>query len=288
MRIFYDKEKSMELMKRIEDKFGEENKYQRGTEIHVSDLCYCLMKTYCRITGIERQQTKSSIGVMVFGIIAETVLGWTYPKDVLQYKSSMPMTSEEENIFGHIDVFEEFKYPLEVKASRKQVFMANQVPPQWIEQLISYMSMEGCQTGWIVIFNIFSTQIIAFQINLTREEILDWQIALSTRRIQTLEAIKLKDPTKIPIRADEYSFCDYRFKCPKGEECYKKSREIVTQKAKDKETKKPAIRYDPFQMGEVKKDFNPNLHLVKDKSHDKMQTNLENIKKSGKELIGEK
>jgi hypothetical protein len=250
MRIFYDKEKSMELMKRIEDKFGE-NKYQRGTEIHVSDLCYCLMKTYCRITGIEREQTKTSIGLMVFGIIAETVLGWTYPKEVLQYKSSMPMTSEEENIFGHIDIFEEFKYPFEVKASRKQVFMASQIPPQWIEQIISYMSMEGCQTGWIVIFNVFSTQIIAFQVNLTREDILDWQITLSTRRIQTLEAVKLKDPTKIPILADEYSFCDYRVKCPKGGECYKKNREIVKQKAKNKEDKKPAIRYDPFQT-EVK------------------------------------
>jgi hypothetical protein len=242
-------------MERIQKKFGEENKYIRSTDIHISDLCSCLMKTYNRIMGIERKQTKSSIGIMVFGIIAETLLAWTFPKEVFQHKSHMPMLIEEEDIFGHIDIFEEFKYPLEVKASRKQVFMASQVPVQWIEQLISYMSMEGCQVGWIVIFNIFSTQIIAFQINLTQEEILEWQIVLSTRRVQTITAIKAKNSNDLIIRPDEYGLCDYRFKCPRGEECYKKSREIAERKSKDKQEKKKPTRYDPF----AEKSFNPNL-----------------------------
>jgi len=259
MQIFYDKEKSMELMERIQNKFGDENRYERGTDIHVSDLCYCLMKTYCRLNGIERKQTKANIGTMVFGIIAETILAWTYPKDMLQYKSHMPMTSEEEDVFGHIDIFEQFKHPLEVKASRKQVFMASQVPIQWIEQLVSYMAMEGCNIGWIVIFNIFSTQIIAFKIVLSQQEIMDWLVILSVRRVQIMKAIKEKNPNGIPIKADEYGLCDYRFKCPRGEECYRKSREIADQKRKDKEEKKKPTRYDPFAPKKEEQTFNPNL-----------------------------
>jgi len=262
----------MELMERIQNKFGDENKRQRGTDIHVSDLCYCLMKTYDRIMGIERKQTKTNIGVMVFGIIAETILAWTFPKEQLQYKSHMPMLSEEEDIFGHIDIFEEFKHPLEVKASRKQVFQASQVPIQWIEQLVSYMAMEGCNIGWIVIFNIFSTQIIAFKIVLTRQEILDWLVVLQGRRIQVIRAISTSKTNpklgeelmmKLEIRPDEYGLCDYRFKCPRGEECYRKSREIAKQKAEDKAEKKPAKRYDPFQEGKVRENFNPNLYGAK-------------------------
>lgn len=237
MKFYYDKEKSMELMKRIEDKFGERaRKTARGKEMHVSDLTGCQLRPYCRIVGIERQTTKQQVGVMVFGIVAENVLGWTYPEDVLQYQANLDMVEKDENIFGHLDVYENYRTPLEVKASRKVIFKANQVPKYWVEQLMSYMSMMGANIGWLVLFNVFSTQIMAFKMVLNNEEIIDWLIVLINRAMKIRNATDVKDPHCLEINPKQYSWCDYKHTCPRRDEC--KERHIDMKKSSRKKTKK--------------------------------------------------
>lgn len=229
MKFYYDKEKSMELMQRIEDKFAERCKQtSRGEEMHVSDLTGCQLRPYCRLVGVERIPTKQSVGTMVFGIIAEDVLGWTFPEDTLQYESSIGMLTPDENIFGHMDIFEKKIYCLEVKASRKSIFKAADVPIYWVEQLMSYMAMNGKQIGWIVIYNIFTTQIMAFRMMLTTAEILEWLIVLNNRAIAVRSAAKNKDCSTLIINPKQYGWCDYKKTCPRRSECREKSKKRKT------------------------------------------------------------
>lgn len=229
----------MELMKRIEDKFGEQSRHTaRGMEMHVSDLTGCQLRPYCRILGIERHTTKTQIGVMVFGIVAENVLGWTYPKDVLQYRANLGVVGDDDNIFGHIDIFENYKNPLEVKASRKVIFKAAQVPIYWVEQLMTYMAFTSSNVGWMVIFNVFSTQIMAFKMILTNEDILDRIILMNERAITIRKATNLKDPSSLIINPNQYSWCDYRDNCPRGGECKERYKAMQKEKKKNKRENK--------------------------------------------------
>jgi len=235
IRIFYDKEKSIELMQRIEDKFGAKSrKTARGAEMHVSDLTGCPLKPYCRIVGLEREFTKGAIGVMVFGIVAENMLGWTFPSEQLQYQSFIPSLKGEENIFGHIDIYEDYKFPLEVKASRKRVFKSKDIPHYWVEQLMSYMAMQNANTGWIIMFNVFSTVIMAFQIQMTADDIICWLITLTERATRIKDAVKKKDPLLLEPNAQEYNWCSYKKVCPRRLVCRDKYNELEAEKRKIK------------------------------------------------------
>jgi len=238
MKIFYDKDKSMELMQRIEQKFGGEVKRTaRGEEMHVYDLTNCFLKAYCRLTGIERKPTKSNVGLMVFGIVSEHVLAWTYPRDVCQYMTHIPFIKEEENIYGHIDIYENKQFPLEIKGSRKNIFKSVDLPIQWVEQLMSYMAMEGQKKGWLIIYNVFSCQIMAFQIQMTPQDIIDWVITLSRRTSNIKIAVSERKPEMLAINPLEYENCDYKTICPRNRECYDKWKVIKTKKQQAKREK---------------------------------------------------
>lgn len=226
-------------MQRIEEKFGATSrKTARGSEMHVSDLTGCLVKPYCRIIGLPRHHTKLQVGVMVFGIVAENILGWTYPRDELQYQANIWLLEGDQNIFGHIDIYEDKKYPLEVKASRKSIFKAKDVPDYWVEQLMSYMSMMGAEKGWMVIFNVFTTQIMAFQMRLSPDDILGWLITISERANKVRRAVDTKDPSDLPINPKIYNFCDYKNDCPRRSECHNRWKELERQKKEERARKK--------------------------------------------------
>lgn len=233
MKIFFDKAKSEELTKRIETKFSEES-HERGNELHISDLTTCLMKTVCRLIGLTREELKANVGLMVFGIIAENVIAWTYPADVSQFKSSMNLLKDEDDIFGHIDIFEEKKFPLEVKGTRKRIFRTKDLPINWAEQLMSYMAMEGADKGWLVIFNFLSCQLTAFRIEMTNQDRLDWIITLTSRANATKELAKelLEKATNmhltvLEIRPQDYSMCNWKKVCPRRDECKRKAKELA-------------------------------------------------------------
>lgn len=227
MRIFYDKQKTEELTQRIIDNFDRENKKStRGTEVHVSDLIGCQVAAYNRITGVPANKTKSSKGLMAFGIASELVLALTYDEEERQ-KESRLFLKEDESIFGHIDIFESLMYPLEVKNSRLRVFKASDIPQKWVEQLMAYMSIEGATTGWIVVFNAVSTQLIAFRLEMTKDDILGWLSTLTTRTHNILVAVNSdRNPFKLEVDGKNYSMCYYKKDCKRVQECKKKYYEI--------------------------------------------------------------
>lgn len=246
MEIFYDKEKSAEIEKKLIDKWfhweeqrkhyrisREERVAKRGKEFHVSDVVGCPLKTYCRMKNFERKFTKTNVGLMLFGIVAQKFIQWLYSEEECEYEAWIP-----DVIIGHIDVLEMGKYPLEVKASRKRIFKRSQLPQTWVEQLVCYMAMMSSEIGWLIILNIFSCQVTCFCIKMTKEDILGQLVAISTTVNERRRAVNLERPTMLRPNAEDYEWCYYKHVCPRRADCKRKSDAIKKRKEKLKEARK--------------------------------------------------
>lgn len=181
----------------------------------------CPMKFVCRDLGFEKKFTKESIGMMFIGVVAQKLIQWLYPMDEREFESCI-----EDIISGHLDVFEEKKYPLEIKASRKRIFKKEQLPDSWITQIAVYMAMESRYKGWIVIVNLVMCQIYAFCVDMNKEELMDTLQELM-RRADNLDCLKAEknkekpDYSKAEIQSEEYEYCDCKSNCPRRDDCKK-------------------------------------------------------------------
>lgn len=217
MRLYYDAEKTKEINEKIYKKWCE-TKHKRTHELpfHISDLVNCEMKFYCRFLGLKEKITRKSIGMMVFGIIGQQIIQMLYPKEEREYETKL-----ENLIYGHIDVYENKKFPLEVKATRKRVYKKIKIPDKWIKQLMAYLALEGKTKGWLIFLNVFTNQISAFALELTKEELINYRTYLIFKSYKFLNSIKKKDFSELDISPEDYENCGYKHECPKKEECKK-------------------------------------------------------------------
>jgi len=242
LKIYFDKEKSAELEKKLIDKWflweDEKRKYRikrelkvaiRGSEFHISDVVCCPLKTYCRIKKFERKFTKKTVGVMLFGIVAQKLVQWLYPDDQCEHEAVIP-----DIVIGHIDIFEDFKYPLEIKSSRKRIFKRSQIPQMWVEQLVSYMAMTSSKKGWIILLNVFSCQVTCFCIEMTDTDILGQLVVISDTINRRRRAINLENPNMLRPSAEQYEHCQFKHNCPRKVECKRKFQVIQNRKEKAK------------------------------------------------------
>jgi len=121
------------------------------------------------------------------------------------------------------------------------------VPIYWVEQLMSYMSMMGAEKGWMVIFNVFTTQIMAFQMKLSPDDILGWLITISERANKVRRAVKIKDASDLPINPKLYNMCDYKKDCPRRDECHNRWKEMQKEKEKARREKKRNKKESPLK-----------------------------------------
>jgi len=194
---------------------------QPRTGIHTYDVIYCQMKAFLRFKGVEKRVTKTSVGFMVFGIIGDFLIGDLYPKKHRHVKTGL-----HDIIVSEIDVLDSGLYPLEIKTTRKRVFRKSQVPQVWVEQLLTYMCEQNAQQGWLVLLNIFSGQIMTFKLEITQQEIEAQKIIILERARQLKEAVNNNDPSSLEPRPEEYSWCDYRYRCPKKGECQEQANKL--------------------------------------------------------------
>ena len=226
MKLYYDSEKANKLQNMIYDEWDstknevdpthrvEYHNEKRGKECHISDVIYCPMKRFCRTINCEEKITRQSVGMMLFGIVAQKILQWMFPEEQCEYNSVISNIVE-----GHIDVFEELEYPLEIKASRKKIYGKEQLPKEWMRQLISYLAMEGKHKGWIIILNVVNMELSAWCIELTNDEIFNQLIDITnTVNIQE-KAIIEKNYGLLSIHPSEFTYCSYRYSCPRRMEC---------------------------------------------------------------------
>jgi len=244
LKIFYDKEKSAELEGKLMEKWSEteqvRGKYKvrreervarRGKEFHVSDVVCCPLQTYCRLKRFQRKFTKKNVGMMLFGIVAQKLFQWLYPDDNCEYEAYIA-----DVVIGHIDIFEDLKYPMEIKSSRKRIFKRSQIPQRWVEQLVCYMAMTSSKIGWITILNIFSCQVSCFRVEMTDEDILGQLVVISTTVNERRRAVNLERPTMLRPSGEQYEYCVYKHNCPRRADCKRKF--DVIQKRKEVNKKK--------------------------------------------------
>jgi len=230
IQIYYDKEKTKEIEQKIWDAYGNREKEWAKTGYNVSECTGCELKCYCNRTGIEQKITKKSIGFLVFGIVSENITMAIYPENERQYKANLA-----EIIFGHLDVFEDMKYPIEGKATAKRIFKREHLPPIWVTQLINYLTMTGAKKGWLLILDIFTRSFSAWCVEMGEEERLMQIEVLMDKATRFDKAITTQNPSELKINPEEHELCYYKHECPKAAECRMEYRKL--QKIKDERKK---------------------------------------------------
>lgn len=232
IRIYYDKVKTKEIEDKIIEKWGNKEKRWSERGYNVSEVTYCELKCFCQRTGQKPRYTKESIGYLVFGIVAEEVVMAIYPEDQRQYEGNL-----NEIVWGHMDVYEEFQYPIEGKATAKRIYKREHLPVNWVMQLINYITMSGGHKGWLLILDIYTRQISAWCIELPKEEKL-MQIEVVMDKVSRFdEAIQNEDCSNLKITPEEHKLCNFKHSCPKRVECKIEYRKIEKEKKKKRKKK---------------------------------------------------
>lgn len=234
MKVFYDKNKTKEVEERILDKWGKrDRKSWADRGFNVSEVTYCEVKCYCRRTGQEQRYTKESIGFLVFGIVSENVVMGIYPEDQRQHEANL-----NEIVWGHMDVYEDFKYPIEGKATAKRIYKREHLPKNWVMQLINYITMSRSNKGWLFILDIFTRQLSAWCVELTSDEKL-MQIEVLMNKVSKLSnSIESEDYSELNITPEEYGLCNFKHTCPKRGECKIEAKKIEKEKREKKKRRK--------------------------------------------------
>ena len=219
VKFFHDKNKAKEIEQKLMAKWDRDRKPRTG--IHTYDVVYCQLKAFLRFAGVEKRITKQSVGFMVFGIIGDFLVGELFPRKYRHFKTGL-----YDVIKSEIDVLEQGLYPLEIKTTRKRIFRKSQVPQKWVEQLLTYMCEQNAHQGWLVLLSIFSGQIMTFKLEITQQEIEAQKVVALERARIIKEAVNNRDPTPLQPQPAEYSLCDYKYRCPKKEECREKAKNL--------------------------------------------------------------
>lgn len=221
MKIYYDKVKTKEVNDRIWEVWGSRKKKWAEHGYNVSECSGCELKCYCNRTGMEQKITRKSIGFLVFGIIAESIVMEIYPEEQRQYEANL-----NEIVWGHMDAYEDLTYVIEGKATAKRIFKAKDLPVVWVMQIINYITMSNSNKGWLYILDIFTRQFSAFCVELTSSEKLQQIEELMDKVSRFDKAIQIKDPSNLRINPEQYTLCNYKKDCPRRQECKAKYKEL--------------------------------------------------------------
>lgn len=221
IRVYYDKEKTKEVNDRIWEVWGNRKKKWAEHGYNVSECSGCELKCFCNRTGQEQKVTRKGIGFLVFGIIAETIIMEIYPEEQRQYEANL-----NELVWGHMDAYEDLTYPIEGKASAKQIFKAKDLPVSWVMQLINYITMGKSNKGWLYILNIFTRQLSAFCVELSSDVKLQQIEELMDKVSRFDKSIETDNSSILTISPEEYELCNYKSTCPRRLECREKHKKM--------------------------------------------------------------
>ncbi|MBU0847339.1 hypothetical protein KKH23_09175 [Patescibacteria group bacterium] len=225
IKIFYDRDKTHEVNDKIWQRWSGREKKWAEHGYNVSECSGCELKCFCNRTGMEQKITRKSIGFLVFGIIAETIVMEIYPEDQRQCEANL-----NEIVWGHMDAYENLTYPIEGKATAKRIFKAKDLPVVWVMQLINYITMSKSNKGWLYILDIFTRTFSAFCVELTSNEKLQQIEELMDKVSRFDKAIQTKDPSNLRINPEQHELCNYKGTCPRRQECKEKYKETKKKK----------------------------------------------------------
>jgi hypothetical protein len=162
------------------------------------------MKCYNRLTGLKEVVDTSGVSNMLFGDAGQILIQRLYPKEFCEYN---PIDSP---VPTHVDIFEDCKYPLEIKWSGQKIYRIEDIPEGWMLQLMRYMALTKSEIGWMVIINLTSRQLTAFKIMMEQKELEEQYNLIVESRDRILQAAKDKNSSTLIVNLDECNWCPYR------------------------------------------------------------------------------
>ena len=210
MLIYYDSEFSNELTEKLRLKFMET--IEERDRVHLSDTAHCPVKAWCRIIGLKPLINDRTIGIMMIGMVGQTIFQELYPPEWTEFEPDLNLP-EDMQTPSHIDIFlqePERTFPIEIKWSRRNVTRGGELSKSWIVQTTGYMAKTNSREGKLVIFNIMNGKIHVFKFLMTDEELEMRRNEIDACKENIEEAVREKDANLLIIWEDECKFCDYR------------------------------------------------------------------------------
>lgn len=207
MQIYYDNQFTQELTEKIEKYFW--NSHKERTEIHLTDLCHCPLKIWCRLTGIPEIRDDNAVGIMMIGVVGQTIIQNLYPKEQIEFEPDKDLP-EDEQLPSHLDVFADMKMPLECKWSRKNIARGTDIEKSWIMQDTGYMAKTKSPEGKMVIFNVMTGKLNCFRLILSPEELEQRSKELKDDKHLIKTSVINKDPNLLTPWGEECAWCSYR------------------------------------------------------------------------------
>lgn len=163
MRLFFDSVKEQEIAQLIIDKHNEDS--QNRTRVHLSDTCYCPLKTWHRLIGFPATEDDSGAGIMMTGTMGQMIIQNLYPEDWAEYESDF--------LPSHVDLMEFIdgeKHPHEIKFTNRVINTSSEIPEGWKRQLMRYLAVHDSDYGWFDIMNLRTRKFTTWKMIMDAEE----------------------------------------------------------------------------------------------------------------------
>lgn len=186
--------------------FGFDNKKRKGR--HVSDLVYCLRKTYWRTRpDYEEELSDDSVLYFVRGRSLEDLIDKLFP--LKQVKVTL------NEIVGTIDAVSAENIPVEIKTTKR--LFKSEPYDHHIKQLTYYMAMRNSQKGILLYYELQPNKLTVFELQLTKKELADIRTDILNANTQLNQILEFEDPYLVQPPEDgkgwECKFCDFRKEC---------------------------------------------------------------------------
>ena len=213
MNLYYDSVKSTEIKNRILEKFQEGN--QNRTKIHLSDYCYCPMKVFNRLTGMEKMDMDDTANILMVGNVGQELIQILYPDHEAEVEDNSILPS-------HVDILEDMNIPLEIKWTTTKIQRSSDIKEEWISQLMGYMAIHDSPDGWLLIMNLGTRQFGAWKMSMEMDELAELRTDMEMFRDNMYRCVEIwlsgeKDEAinliELPLtekQVKDCGWCDYR------------------------------------------------------------------------------
>ena len=206
-KITRDKSMESKFLDDLKAKMDEEDE-ERLNEIHVSDLVYCLKKTFYRRKGIEKIETRESLMIKSIGkglhYLYEVLKDYVKEAEIHRY-----------GVVGHIDMLGE--YPVELKTSRKNIKSIEDIPENYLRQIGYYCLLTDKTIGYLIHIYIVKPSIKIFKLDYS--QVIEKYKAEFFERLEKLKKALENDDPSILENTNYNWECD---NCPFRNICLKK------------------------------------------------------------------
>lgn len=182
-----------------------------GKEFHRTDLVYCKLKPYCRLTGVEARVKREVVESWLIGEIGHQLI-----------QRAFKLTEVKREFQGaqvHYDVIlpGEGGRIMEVKTSTLNILNASQIPKEYLEQCVYGMVFSQHREALLLTLDLNSKLLLVWRISIAKEELEEWTERFIKQKNSIIEAVEKGDPGSLTPKYEECVTCMYGYSggCPK-------------------------------------------------------------------------